>query len=304
MDRRRFLEVSSLAAIGSLFPEWLTAMQAGPARTEFKDLRGGVGIFNGQGGTIGTFVSDGGIAFIDSQFPKTAKICLDGIQKRSEKPVEILFNTHHHGDHTQGNEVFRAVAKKIVGHTNVPKYMKMQGKERGYENVVVPDTTFDQEWKVKLGDETIEARHFGPAHTGGDAVITFKKANVAHMGDLVFHERHPFIDPPAGASMENWPKVLEAAVKAHDEKTLFIFGHARPGLPVTGSAKEVLAFRDYFHAIREHVDQGLAAGKSKAEIVALEKLPGFEKYVGAGDRMSLGRSIECTYDELVAKRKK
>lgn len=306
MDRRRFLQTSFLqttgiAALGTLFPSYLFGRQAGAARTQFRELRGGVGIFIGQGGTIGVFGNKGGAAIIDSQFPKTAKICLETVRKKSERPIDLLFNTHHHGDHTQGNSVFRPAVKKIVAHKNVPGYQKKQGKERNYETVTLPDTTFDKEWKIKLGDETLLARHFGPAHTGGDAVITMEKANIAHMGDLVFNGRHPFIDPPAGASMKNWPKVLEAAVKAHDKETIFIFGHARADLQVTGKSKDVLRFRDYLNAVNAHVQKGIEAGQPKNEIVALEALKGFEKYVGAGERLSLKRSLECSYDESAKK---
>ena len=71
-------------------------------------------------------------------------------------------------------------------------------------------------------------KYYGPAHTSGDAVVTFEKANVAHVGDLVFNRRHPYIDRPAGASIANWIKVLEGTVADHDGGTIYIFGHAAP----------------------------------------------------------------------------
>ncbi len=54
--------------------------------------------------------------------PATAKICLDGINERSgSRPIDFLVNTHHHGDHTAGNVVFKPAAKKILAQVNEPK---------------------------------------------------------------------------------------------------------------------------------------------------------------------------------------
>ena len=54
--------------------------------------------------------------------PATARICLDGINERSgSRPIDFLVNTHHHGDHTAGNVVFKPVTKKILAQVNCPR---------------------------------------------------------------------------------------------------------------------------------------------------------------------------------------
>jgi len=60
----------------------------------------------------------------------------------------------------------------------------------------------------------IEGRYFGPGHTGGDAVFHFQRANVMHMGDLLFNRAHPNIDRPAGANIASWIRALEQATDA------------------------------------------------------------------------------------------
>ena len=64
-------------------------------------------------------------------------------------------------------------------------------------NQAYADTTFEKDWKASVGKEVVSARHYGPAHTGGDIVITFQQANVAHMGDLMSYQRNPRADRPA-----------------------------------------------------------------------------------------------------------
>jgi glyoxylase-like metal-dependent hydrolase (beta-lactamase superfamily II) len=104
-----------------------------------------------------------------------------------------------------------------------------------------------------VGDEWIRAKFYGRAHTSGDAVITFERANVAHMGDLMFNRRHPVVDRPAGASMKNWISVLEAAAKDHNNDTIYIFGHGGMNQPVTGPRAELMYFRDYLTALLAYV---------------------------------------------------
>ena len=79
------------------------APAAQPPVTKFEEIRRGVGYFTGSGGTIGYLVNSSGAIAIDSQFMLTGEICAAGLKQRSPKGVELLINTHHHGDHTGGN---------------------------------------------------------------------------------------------------------------------------------------------------------------------------------------------------------
>ena len=90
--------------------------------------------------------------------------------------------------------MFQAKAEMIVSHERVP------GLQRAVAEAAYADTTFADRWRQSFGDVTMSAWHYGPGHTGGDAVVLFEEANVAHLGDLGYHERHANIDPPAGAS--------------------------------------------------------------------------------------------------------
>jgi glyoxylase-like metal-dependent hydrolase (beta-lactamase superfamily II) len=106
--------------------------------------------------------------------------------------------------------------------------------------------------------------------------VTFDKANVVHMGDLVFNRMHPYIDKPAGASIANWMKVLDAVVKDHDEETIYIFGHSHPSRGVTGGSADLLYMRDYLSALLEFVRGEMKAGKPRDVIVKItDPLKGF-----------------------------
>jgi cyclase len=321
-SRRDFLSASAAAALGVAFGRPLAAFaQQGQApQPVFTPIRRNVGTFTMRGGTIGWLVNAGGVAVVDTQFPPEARVLLEGLQSRSRnRGVDLLINTHHHGDHTGGNGVFRGVAKRVVAHGMADQHMRrgpqappppgqhapMQQQppqqppqQPGAPEQLYPTVTFTHTWSADLGDERIVARHHGRGHTSGDAVITFERANVVHMGDLAFHQRHPVVDRAAGASMRNWARLLDQVVASHARDTIYIFGHANTGLPVTGSSAELLKFRDYLAAVVAFAERQVQAGKSRDEVLAMrEPLAGFEPW-GPFGQASPRDPLTVAYEEV------
>ena len=163
-----------------------------------------------------------------------------------------------------------------------------------------PDTTFTDVWRRDFGTEIVTAQYYGPAHTSGDVIIHFERANVVHLGDLLFNRLYPVIDRPAGASIHGWIGRLEEAVKTYPADAIYVCGHGHKKFGVTAAQGDLLVMRDYFAAVLEHVQQQIAAGRTKAEIVTLENLPGFPDF-HAPRPNRLAVSLGVAYDELTTK---
>lgn len=308
MNRRQFIVLSSAAAGVLPFRSLLAAQAAQPSWTpRFEPIRRNVGWFTARGGTIGWLSNADSLVVVDTQYADTAQACVDGLKQRTAgRAIDLVINTHHHADHTGGNAVFKANAKKLVAQSRVPELQKQVASQAAPGSPaaappVVADATFDKVWSETFGDERVTAKHYGPAHTGGDAIVHFERAHVVHMGDLLFHERHPRVDRPAGASIQNWIRTIEAVSKEMPGDTIYIAGHAKEGLPVTVGRKELLRQRDYFDAALKYTRQAIARGKPKDEIVKLESLAGFEGYQTSGPMLSLGGVLGVAYEELTAK---
>ena len=296
INRRQFLATSTVTVIAAAFKDVPLVGQQGQLTTSFEDLRRGVGIFNGQGGTIGWLVNRDGVLVIDSQNAAAAQACIEGLGERSSQPIDLLINTHHHGDHTGGNQVFQPVVGSIVAHENSASWQRRTADDQSTQSY--PDTTFADEWETTIGDETIMAKYYGAGHTSGDIVVTFEQANVVHMGDLMFNRLHPFVDRSSGARIENWVAVLEQVTGAHSADTIYIFGHGSSGAGVTGSRTDLIHLRDYFSAALELTRRDMQAGRSKEEIAGADALPGFDDYVSPFPLLSLGGVLGVAYDEL------
>jgi len=300
MDRRQFLVTSTFTLIAAALKELPLVAQA-PPTTSFENLRRNVGIFNGQGGTIGWLVNGDGVLVVDSQSAAAAQACIAGLKERSARPIDVLINTHHHGDHTGGNKTFQPVVGSIVAHENSATWQRRQAEQQNAQaDQAYPDTTFTDEWRTTLGDETVVARYYGPGHTSGDVTVTFERANVVHMGDLMFNRLHPFVDRPSGARIAGWISTLERVSGEHAADTIYVFGHGSPDAGVTGNRSELMHLRDYFSAALDLTRREIQAGRSKEEIAKTASLPGFEDHVSPIPLLSLGGVLGVAYDELSA----
>lgn len=301
--RRDFLATSAAAAAAGIVGRPLigNAFQAQAPQPVFTPIRRNVGFFTMRGGTIGYLVNPGAVVVVDSQFPAEATACLNGLNERSSnRGVDFLINTHHHGDHSGGNLSFRGVAKKVVSHVKADEHMRQPPGGQAPTDQLYPDTTFPETWSADVGDEKVSAKFYGRAHTSGDAAITFERANVVHMGDLMFNQRHPVVDRAAGATMRGWVTVLDRTVRDHANDTIYIFGHANTGLPVTGNGADLTKFKDYLGAVLAFVEAQHKAGKTRDEVLAMrDPLSGFETF-GRFGNPGPRDALTCAYEEVTS----
>ena len=301
MQRRSFIRNTglTLAVLALLNKSSLASFLSDPA-WKIKMLTNDIGIFTEKGGTILFLLTKKGMVVVDSQFPDTAGHLIEELKKKNKKPFKYLINTHHHGDHTGGNIAFKGLAEHVVAHVNSKaNQLRAAGEQKlAADKFHVPDITFGEEgWSAKVHKETIKAHYFGPAHTNGDSLIHFEKANIVHMGDLVFNRRHPYIDKTAGANIANWIILLDKTIATFNKDTQFICGHAGAGYEVLVKAEDLKLFGDYLGNVLKYTESQIRLGKTKEEILKATEIPGSPEWKGDGIERPLG----AAYAELSAK---
>ncbi len=203
-------------------------------------------MLSGQGGNIGLFLGEDGTFIIDDQFaPLTEKI-LAAIKSVGGDTPRFLINTHFHGDHTGGNENLGNAGTLIVSHDKVRErlvagsYIKEFGMNSPPANqAALPVLTFSEDMHFHINGDSVNAVHVPSAHTDGDSIIYFKKANVVHAGDIFFNGFYPFIDAANGGSLRGTIAAVDAMLAATDSKSKIIPGHG----PMADKA-QLQAYRD------------------------------------------------------------
>ncbi len=297
MQRRSFLRNSAFTLGALTLGQQKLLANLFPLPGNIKMLRNNVGIYTERGGTIGFLLNDEGIVVVDSQFPEQSKNFITEIKKTSDKAFRYLLNTHHHGDHSGGNISFKGLAQNVVAHQNSAVNQKATAeKAKTEDRQLYPDITYTDKWKANLGREKIRMNYYGPAHTNGDSIIFFERANIAHMGDLMFNRRHPFIDRTTGASIKNWIEVMEKAATKYERDTLYIFGHAAEGSEVTGNRADVLKFKEYLQRLLEFAHKEVAAGTAKEVFIKNTTIPGVTEWKGDG----IERPLTAAFEEAIS----
>ncbi|MEO6548302.1 MAG: MBL fold metallo-hydrolase [Ferruginibacter sp.] len=299
MQRRSFLRNSglTLASLAFLSNRTIAQLIADPA-WKIKMLTKEIGVFTEKGGSIVFMLSQDGIVVVDSQFPEQSQHLIDELKRQSSQPFRLLINTHHHGDHSAGNISFKGMVAHVLAHENSKINQEKVAKEKKNEDQqLYPDQVYTTIWCEKIGKEEICLQYFGAGHTNGDSFVHFKKANIVHVGDLVFNRRHPFVDRSAGANISSWISVLNKAGSNFTEKTRFVCGHAGDGYDILLTKADISSFRDYLGKTLQFVESEMKAGKTKEEILKAVTIPGAPEWKGDGIERPLG----AAYDELTDK---
>ncbi len=254
------------------------AAQQDFSKVEIKtfNVSGSVYMLEGSGGNIGVCAGEDGIAIIDDQFAPLIPKIKDALRAISDKPLKFVLNTHFHGEHTGGNAPLGSEAT-IIAHENV-RLRLQQGGTLGTSDIkpatkaALPVITFDGRTSVYLNGEEMRAIHFPHAHTDGDSVIFFTKANVVHMGDNFVTYGFPFVDVKSGGTIRGMIEGVEKVLSMTTADTKFIPGHG----PVS-TRTDVRKFVDMLKSTRQLVADAIRQGKSVAQMQKEHLLAEFEE---------------------------
>ncbi|WP_338365748.1 MBL fold metallo-hydrolase [uncultured Pseudoalteromonas sp.] len=186
-------------------------------------LSDSVYVLFGQGGNIAASVGEDGIYIIDDQFAKLSNDIKKTISNLKPGSAEFVINTHHHGDHTGGNENFAKAGAHVIAHDNVHKRLE---EKHGANSDYLPRISFGHDLKLHFNNEHAHVVHYARAHTDGDAVIFFNNDNIVHMGDIYFNFGSlPFVDVDSGGSVDGILAAVNDVIEQIDERTIVIPGH-------------------------------------------------------------------------------
>jgi len=224
----------------------------------------------------GWIILDDYVLVIDANYPAGAKKILRGIRAVTDKPIRFAFDSHHHGDHVYGNQVFVENGAVPIAHTGVIEEMKRyetgyyDGKPGAWEatakdradvrssKLKPPSLLFPHELFFDDGKHRIELMHLGVAHTHGDAVAWLPQERILFTGDVCVNGPYNYV---GDGDVTQWIQTLDAARKLGAK--VVCTGH---GARSTGAALDDQ--QAFFKALREQVGS-LIAPKTPEEAKSL-----------------------------------
>jgi glyoxylase-like metal-dependent hydrolase (beta-lactamase superfamily II) len=197
-------------------------------------------------------------------------------------------NTHHHGDHCWGNQLFPGA--EIIGHRLCRDLFASGGTPEGLEalrglaaqpdaepgaaelsrrladwdfrgiELTPPTTVLDDRLELDLDGVAAELLYVGPAHTAGDVIVHLPEQGVVFAGDILFR-----LCTPIGweGTFANWCRALDRMVELAPET--IVPGHG-PLCGVEGP-REMKAYLQYVQSESARLrDAGLSALEAARKI--------------------------------------
>ena len=230
------------------------------------------------------------VLVIDANFPSGARVIIPKIEALTDKPVRFAFDTHHHGDHAYGNQVWLEKGATPVAHVGALEEMKkyetgLSGDQPGRweeaaktrkdvagSKLKAPTLLYKSEMIFDDGKHRVELLHFGTAHTHGDGWAWLPKEKILFSGDACVNGAYNYT---GDGNISEWIKTLEAVKKLGAK--IVCPGHGPIGGPELLEDQQA-----FFIALTEEVKK--FAGKEPAEIEAA--VPGIMAALKKNERIA------------------
>ena len=212
-------------------------------------------------------ITSEGVVVVDTRdTPAEARKVKEEVRKQTQLPILYIINTHYHGDHVFGNQVFKD-SNTIIAHENVRKALENESGKKHldfFKTLKIPETeetvitppnmSFKEKMHIWVGEYHLELIHM-PGHTDGDLVIYIEALKTIIAGDLISNRKIPDMKD---AYIEDWMKALNYIGDLNAE--IYIPGHGEPGgKPI------LLAMKHYMMYLMQKVKGEIEKGSSLKE---------------------------------------
>ncbi|MCF1595358.1 MBL fold metallo-hydrolase [Streptomyces muensis] len=245
----------------------------------------------------GIVVGGDGALVVDtlSTIPRARRLA-ETVDKLATGPARTVVNTHFHGDHAFGNQVFPP-GTQIIAHEDMRTAMVTTGLaltglwprvDWGDIEVTPPTVTFRDHLTVHVGERRAELLRVGPAHTDHDVVVWLPEERVLFAGDIVMSGVTPFV---LFGSVAGTLAALDRLAELEPE--VVVAGHG----PVAGP--EVLdANREYLRWVQRLAAEAADSGLTPLQAAREADLGGYAELL---DAERLVANLHRAHEELLGR---
>lgn len=274
----------------------------------------------GAGGNIGAQVGHAGIVVVDTGAAAASDQVIAALRRISDKPVRYIINTSSDDDHVGGNAAVAKAGSSIIsdvvgnalslslmsnnGAASILAHDNVLSRLSNRDSALWPTKTYTaNHYKMSLNGDGIEVVHQPSAHSDGDSVVVFRRANVIVTGDVFDPTRFPVIDRKRGGTIQgtlrslNW--LLEMTIPPYPqpwlpERTYLIPGHG----PISDSP-DLLEYRDMVTIVHDVIQDLIGQGKTLEQVRAANPTLGYNARYGRSG--GADAFVTAIYEDLTAR---
>jgi glyoxylase-like metal-dependent hydrolase (beta-lactamase superfamily II) len=269
------------------------------AALETIQIRPSVFVIFGGGANVTAHVGEDGVLLVDSGSAATADAVLAAINAISAQPIRLIINTNADTDHVGGNERLAKAGVRInpdafsdqeqatvLAHESVLGRMSApNGNESLFPVGAWPNETYTARIRsMYLNNDGVQVMREVGAHSDGDSIVLFRRADVIATGDILDLRHFPVINAENGGSIHGeidaLNHLLELTIPAmplvlKDGRTLLVPGHGR-----VSDYGELVEYRDMVTVIRDVIQDMVDKGMTAAQVKAANPTKGYRQRFG------------------------
>lgn len=261
----------------------------------------------GAGGNIAVQIGPAGVILVDTGVTEKSDKILAAIERLSRGRIRYIINTSTDADHVGGNEKLSKAGQTILGNPGSSGFSEDVYSNSGaasvlaHENVLTrmsaltgqrfpfaiwPTKTYaGRAYPMYLNGDGIQVLHMPAAHSDGDSIVFFRRADVIVTGDTLDTTRFPVIDTAKGGSIQGEIDALNRLVDLtvppfplafREDRTYLIPGHG-----FVCDFADLVAYRSMVTIIRDRIQDMAGKGFTLQQVKAADPTQGFRKRYGA-----------------------
>lgn len=290
-----------------------------PGQLETLQIRPNVFVIFGAGSNVTVHVGEDGVILVDSGSAAGAPHVVAAVKAISDRPIRLIINTSADPDHVGGNGAVGAAGLEInadafadepratvLAHENVLVRMSALGGGEAVPTELWPTETFTSRVRsMYLNNEAVQVFRQTGAHSDGDSVVLFRKADVIATGDVLDLRHFPVIDAATRGSiqgeLEALNRLLEITVPAmplvlKPGRTLLVPGHGR-----VSDYAELVEYRDMVTTIKDIIEDLITQGLTLEQVKAANPTAGYRARWGReSGPWTTDMFVEAVYNGLKA----
>ncbi|MGH7266604.1 MAG: MBL fold metallo-hydrolase [Candidatus Rokuibacteriota bacterium] len=202
--------------------------------------------------------------------PQAVTTYVAEIRKVTPAPIRYVVYSHHHYDHIDGGQPFKAAGATFVAHRNA----KTQLEALKRPSVVIPDEAVDDFRALELGGTRLELSYVGRNHSDNSLVMRLPRERLLFTVDFIPIETVQFRNMLDGY-LPDWFDSLDRVLALDWDR--MIPGHPYAGGRL-GTKDDVRNLKQYMMELSDAVKQAADQGKCWDTAMKEIKLPKYEKW--------------------------
>jgi cyclase len=289
------------------------------AGLETIQIRPNVYVIFGAGANVTVHVGDDGLVLVDSGSGDMAVGLLNALKLISPRPIRLIINTSADADHVGGNAIIggagvpvspdpfaRENHATVLAHENVLLRMSAPtGRQSPFPTKMWPTETFTSRFRpMYINDDSIQVIRQTGAHSDGDIMVLFRKADVVVTGDILDLRQFPVIDRSRGGSiqseLEALNRLLTEFVVPNGPQVLKPGGTmVVPGHGYVSDYGEVVEYRDMLTVVTDIVQDMIKKGMTLGQVKAANPTRGYRgRYSNDTGPWTADMFVEAVYQSL------